>query len=176
MTEFAILGTSAQQVIEPFIERVGLCQVHPFDSFYRFGYRAVGAETVVASVEIPARLVEEMIPCGSRLSVKLTPDGQVISELSFQNHAGSSIEKCSGPLPLDQLIRAALAPQNLHMEEATTEDLTNLLQRLEDSANLVRAALTRCTEDAKQHSAEDCALAPAALSPRKPDIGIDESL
>ncbi|HVR59562.1 MAG TPA: hypothetical protein VMT72_22345 [Pseudolabrys sp.] len=149
------MGASAQQVIEPFIERLGLHQARRSDGAYRFGYRAVGTENVVASVEIPTTLVEEMILCGSRLSVRLTPDGQVIPELSFQNHAASSIEKWSGPLPLDRLISAALAPQNLHMEEATTEELATLLKRLEDSASLVKAMLTLCTEDAKQHSTED---------------------
>jgi hypothetical protein len=148
------LGALAQQGIEPFTEHLSLHQGRQSDGSYRFKYRAVGTENVVASVEIPTRLVEEMILCGSRLSVRLTPDGQVISELSFQNHAASSIEKWAGPLPLDQLICAALAPQNLCMEEATTEELTILLQRLEDSAKLVRAVLTRCTEDTKQHNTE----------------------
>jgi hypothetical protein len=148
------LDASAQQVIEPFIERLGLDQSRPTYGSYRFGYRAVGTENVVASVEIPTRQVEEMILCGSRLSVRLTPDGHVIPELSFQNHAAPSIEKWSSALPLDQVICAALAPQNLYMEEATAEELTTLLQRLEDS-NHVRAVLTRCTEAAKQHSTED---------------------
>jgi hypothetical protein len=41
-----------------------------------------------------------MIVSGARLSASLTPDDQVISDLSFQNHAASSTEKWSGPLPL----------------------------------------------------------------------------
>jgi hypothetical protein len=136
-----------QQVIEPFIERPGVHQTSQADGSYRFGYRAVGTNDVVSSVEIPIRLVEEMILRSSSLSVVLTPDGQVISELSFQHYATSSMEKWSLPLPLDQLISATLAPKNLGMEEATTKELTALLQRLENSTMLVRAVLT-LTEDA----------------------------
>jgi hypothetical protein len=146
------LGASTQ-VLEPFIECPGLHSARQPDGSYLFGYRAVETQNVIASVEIPIRLVEDVILRGSKLSVRLTSDGQVVSELSFRNHAASSIEKWSGPLPLDQLICVALAPNNLRMEESTTEELTTLVQRLEDSAKLARAALARC-EGAKQHGTE----------------------
>jgi len=49
-------------------------------------------------------------------------------------------------LQLDQLIQAALTPEKLHLEEATTANLMTLLQRLEASANVVREVLARGTE------------------------------
>jgi len=147
--EFAVLGFSSQQTIEPFVERVCLHQTRPFDNLYRFGYRVVGTDTIVAAIEIPARLLEE-VSSNLRLSCRLSPDGNVMPESSFHNDRASSTGTWTGPLPLDQLIRSTLAPQNLHMEEATIADLTTLLQRLEDSANLVRDALAQCTEKAKR--------------------------
>jgi hypothetical protein len=137
------LNALAKQEIEPFIERLGLHQTSQAAGSYRFGYRAVATNDIISSVEIPTSFVEDMILRGSSLSVGLTPDGQVISELSFEHHAASSIEKWSLPLPLDQLICAALSPRNLGMEEATIEELTTLLQRLENSTMLVKAVLTR---------------------------------
>jgi hypothetical protein len=147
--EFAVLGFSARQSIEPFVERVCLHQARPFDSLYRLGYRAVGTDTIVAAIEIPARLLEEEISYNLRWSCRLSPDGNVTPESSFQNDRASSTGTWAASLPLDQLIRSTLVPQNLHMEEATIEDLTTLLQILEDSANLVRDALAHRTEKAK---------------------------
>ncbi len=140
------MGLSPRQAIEPFVERVGLQQTRPFGDLYRFGYRAVGTDTIVAAIEIPARLLEEEISSNLRLSCRLSPDGNVTPESSIQNDGGSSTRTWAGSQPLDQLIRSTLAPQNLRMEEATIADLTILLQRLEDSASLVRDALAHCTE------------------------------
>lgn len=146
------MGLSPLQAIEPFVELVGLQQIRPFDDLYRFGYRAVGTDTIVAAVEIPARLLEEEISSNLRLSCRLSPDGNVTPELSIQNDRASSTGTWAGPQPLDQLIRSTLAPQNLRMEEATIADLTTLLRRLEDSVSVVRDALARCTEKAKRQS------------------------
>lgn len=151
----AVLGHSARPAIEPFVERVCSYQTSPSDNLYRLGYRAIGTDTIVAAIEIPARLLEETISSNLRLSCRLTPDGNVVPESSFQNDKNCSTGTWTGPLSLDQLMRATLAPQNLHLEEATIANLSTLLQRLEDSANLVRAALARCTEEAKQHGPRD---------------------
>jgi len=148
--EFAVLGFSSQQTIEPFVERVCLHQTRPFDNLYRFGYRVVGTDTIVAAIEIPARLLEE-VSSNLRLSCRLSPDGNVMPESSFHSdNRASSTGTRTGPLPLDQLMRATLAPQNLRMEEATIADLTTLLQRLEDSANLVKEALAHCIDKTKR--------------------------
>ncbi|WP_223975737.1 hypothetical protein [Bradyrhizobium sp. RD5-C2] len=135
------MDLSTRQEIEPFFECACLPKTRAADHLYRFGYRIVGTDTVVAAIEIPARLLEEAVSSNLTLSCRLTPDGDVIPEASFENSGASSTGVC--PLPLDQLIRATLAPQNIHMEEATTANLKTMLQRLEQSANVVRDALAR---------------------------------
>ncbi|MCC8951404.1 hypothetical protein H8A97_41805 [Bradyrhizobium sp. Arg62] len=149
MVEFTVLALSARQEIEPFVERACLAGTPAADHLYRLGYKVVGADIVVAAMVIPARLVEEEISSNLALSCRLTPDGDVIPESSFEHSRASS----SGvsPLLLDQLVRATLSPQNLHMEEATLANLTTMLRKLEESASIVRDALAPCTERAKEH-------------------------
>jgi hypothetical protein len=145
LTEFTVLARSAQQAIEPFVERACLRRTSTSDDLYRFGYRIVGTDTVVAAMEIPARLVEEEISSNLVLSCRLTPDGDVIPEPSLEHNraplAGAS------PVALDQLVRATLTPQALYMEEATIANLTTLLRKLEESASVVRDALACFTEN-----------------------------
>ncbi|MCC8940234.1 hypothetical protein H8A99_28170 [Bradyrhizobium sp. Arg68] len=157
MMEFTILALPARQVIEPFVERACLPNPSTSDNLYRFGYRIVGTETVVAAIEIPAGLLEEAVSSSLMLTCRLTPDGDVIPELSFE-HGRASPTSPTGiwveSSPLDQLIRATLTPQNLHLEEATTANLSTLLQRLEDSASLVRDELAGRVEEPKYRNAK----------------------
>jgi hypothetical protein len=150
--EFSALAFSAQQAIEPFVERASLPGTVVADHLYRFGYKIVRTGIVVAAIEVPSSLVEEAISSGLTLSCRLTPDGDVVPECSFEN--SWSHPKGGSPLPLNQLIRATLAPKNLHVEEATIANLTTLLRRLEEAANDVREALARRTDGAKEHVAE----------------------
>ncbi|MCP1843657.1 hypothetical protein ACVIHI_003424 [Bradyrhizobium sp. USDA 4524] len=154
MTEFTVLALSAR-TIEPFVERVCLQKTRASDDLYRFGYRVVGTDTVVAAIEIPARLLEEAISSNLTLSCRLTPDGNVIPESSLEHGRAFPTGIWADSMPLDQLIRATLTPQNLHLEEATIANLTTLLQRLEDSAKVVRDALARCAQGAKRHGMEN---------------------
>lgn len=139
---------SAPQAIEPFVECAS--QRGQADHLYRLGYRLVGADNVVAAIEIPARLLEEAISSNLALSCRLTPDGDLIPEFSFERGRSSSTR--ASPLPLDQLVRATLTSQNLHMEEAKIASLTTMLQRLEASVDVVRGALA---ERAKHHGIEN---------------------
>jgi hypothetical protein len=152
MMEFSALALSAQQAIEPFVERACLPGTAVTDHLYRFGYRIVRTDIVLAAIEVPARVVEEAISCGLTLSCRLTPDGDVVPECSFENDWPNP--KGASPLPLNQLVRATLAPQNLHIEEATIANLTTMLQRLEEAANDVREALARRPDGTKEHVAE----------------------
>lgn len=142
------MALCARQAIEPFIERACLPSTRAADHLYRFGYRIVGTNTVVATIEIPAKLLEEAMSSNLTLSCRLTVDGEVIPEFSFEHSRVSSTG--ASPLPIDQLIRATLTPQNLHMEEVTIANLTTMLRRLEESANIVRDALVNCTEGMKE--------------------------
>jgi hypothetical protein len=140
------LALAARQAIEPFAERVCLGNTRTADDPYRFGYREGETGTVVAAIEIPAGLLEEAISSNLTSSCRLTPDGNLISELSFEyGNAPPGIS--ISPMPLDQLIRATLAPQNLHMEEATIANLRAMLQKLEESTNAVKETLARYVQD-----------------------------
>jgi hypothetical protein len=150
-----VVGLLGRQEIEPFVERDSLRPIYASDSPYRFGYRVVGTDTVVAAIEIPASLVFKEISSRLRLSCRLTPDGNVAPEVSFQGDFSCSTAASASPRPIDQLVISALAPEDLRMEEATIADLVVLLQRLKDSADLVRSALTRRIEKANSQSCED---------------------
>lgn len=140
------MALSVRQVVEPFVERVGLLKTRASDDLYRLGYRVVGIDTVVAAIEIPANLLEDAISSSLTLSCRLTPDGCVIPESSFELGQASTGGTRGDLLQLDQLIQATLTPENLRLEEATTANLTTLLQRLEMSANVVRDVLARGME------------------------------
>lgn len=130
---------SERQAIEPFVECTCLPNTCTADHLYRFGYRIVGSDNVVAAVEIPSRILEEAVLSKLTLSCRLTPDGDVIPQSMFEH--GKAPSAGSSPLSLDQLIRATFTPKNLYMEEATIANLTTMLQRLEESASVVRDAL-----------------------------------
>ncbi|WP_445217113.1 hypothetical protein ACKWRH_34165 [Bradyrhizobium sp. Pa8] len=140
------MALAARQAIEPFAERVRLGNARTPDDLYRFGYRVSETGTVVAAIEIPAGLLEEAISSNLTSSCRLTPDGDLISESSF-DYGNASAAMSTSPMPLDQLIRATLAPQNLHMEEATVANLRTMLQRLEESTSAVRETLARYVQD-----------------------------
>ncbi|APO50215.1 hypothetical protein ACVIW2_004508 [Bradyrhizobium huanghuaihaiense] len=147
------MALAARQAVEPFAERVCLGNAGTADDLYRFGYRISETGAIVAAIEIPAELLEEAISSNMALSCRLTPDGDLIPEFSFER--GRTSSNGALILPIDQLIRATLTPQNLHMDEATIVSLTTMLQRLEASVNVVRDALARCTDRAKDQSFEN---------------------
>jgi hypothetical protein len=93
-------------------------------------------------MEIPAARLEEAISSNLTSSCTLTPDGNLISEPLFE-YGNASAARSVFPIPLDQLVRATLAAQNLHMEEATIANLRIMLQRLEESTSVVRETLAR---------------------------------
>ncbi|WP_186467824.1 hypothetical protein [Bradyrhizobium stylosanthis] len=140
------MALAARQAMEPFAERVCRGNARTADDLYRFGYRVGETGTVVAAIEVPARLLEEAISSNLTSSCRLTPDGNLISESSFE-YGNASAAMSIAPMPLDQLIRATLAPQNLHMEEATVSNLRTMLQRLEEATSVVRETLARYVQD-----------------------------
>ena len=140
------MALAARQAIEPFAERVCLGNTQTADDLYRFGYRDGETGTVVAAIEIPALLLEEAVSSNLTSSCRLTPDGNLIAVSSFEYGKASAGISIS-PMPLDQLIRATLTPQNLHMEEATIANLRTMLQKLQESTSVVREALARFVQD-----------------------------
>ena len=140
------MALSTLRAIEPFAERVCLGNARTVDDLYRLGYRDSETGIVVAAIEIPVGLLEEAISSNLTSSCRLTPDGNLISESSFECGKASAGVLIS-PMPLDQLVRATLTPQNLHMEEATIANLRTMLQKLQESTSVVREALARFVQD-----------------------------
>jgi hypothetical protein len=132
-----VMRTQASD-IEPFIEAPAansLCA-----KVYRFGYRLGG--TVVTAIDLPAETVENLLFSKTRLSVRITPCGDIIPELSSSDPPGEDVGYVAEIVfSIDELIRETLTPKALRMEEATAEDLARLFSRLECSIALVKMAM-----------------------------------
>jgi hypothetical protein len=123
--------------IEPFIERPRMASPHA--DAYRFGYRLDGV--VVSAVDLPVETVEKLLVSGNRLSVRITPCGEIVAELSIPNVLGEVSHAEGIILSIDDLVRETLRPETLRMEEATSADLALLLSCLQRSAALVKEML-----------------------------------
>ncbi|WP_456721535.1 MULTISPECIES: hypothetical protein [unclassified Bradyrhizobium] len=123
--------------LEPFIEAPDVASLHA--GVYRFGYRLDGA--VVSAVDLPAETVEKILLSKTRLSVRITPRGEIVPELS--NVLGEVGDATENIVSIDELVRNTLSAETLRMEEATPEDLALLFSRLERAIALVRSAIDR---------------------------------
>ncbi|WP_145669825.1 hypothetical protein [Bradyrhizobium stylosanthis] len=103
---------------------------------YSAGYRLVETGEVVCAVKLPAALAESAILRRSKISIVLTPAGQVEASLG----AGASTEQ------VDSLVARTVADDNLRMEDATPIELEALLHRLERSVVMVKQAIARLTQ------------------------------
>jgi hypothetical protein len=126
--------------LEPFMESAEITRSPTGGAAYRFGYRIVGSTTVVSAVELPAAIVEQTIMEGALLSARSSPDGTIVSQISISYLADGGGLSCRAGA-IDDLVRNAVDPESLRMEEATAADLNTLLQRLERSVGLVKNAL-----------------------------------
>jgi len=125
--------------LEPFAEVAG--------ETYRFGYRTVGVSDYVSAVEVPIQIVEQTVLMRASLTVRIGPDGTVISHMLASNAADTIPDPPIDVEALDVLIRRALSTENLRMEEATVSDLNTLLQRLECSISLVKEAISQISSE-----------------------------
>ncbi|WP_316227163.1 MULTISPECIES: hypothetical protein [unclassified Bradyrhizobium] len=123
--------------LEPFVEIFGVTSPHA--DTYRFGYRLDGA--VVSAVDLPAEIVEKVLALKARLSVYITPSGEIIPELAFASLVGEVPCAERADPTIDDLMRKTLNLEMLRMEEATSADLALLLDRLQRSASLVKDML-----------------------------------
>jgi hypothetical protein len=124
--------------LEPFAEVAG--------DTYRFGYRTVGVSEYVSVVEVPIQIVEHTVLTRASLTVRIGPDGTVISHM-LSSHAAETLEPPTDVEALDVLVRRAVNAENLRMEEATVSDLNTLLQRLECSISLVKDAISQISSE-----------------------------
>jgi hypothetical protein len=125
--------------LEPFAEVAG--------NTYRFGYRTVGVSDYVSAVELPTQIVEQTVLKRASVTVRIGPDGTVISHMLPSNAADTIPDPPTDVVALDVLVRRALNTENLRMEEATVSDLNTLLQRLEGSVSLVKEAISQISSE-----------------------------
>ncbi len=125
--------------LEPFIEVPGVASPHA--GVYRFGYRLDGA--IVSAVDLPAETVENLLISKTRLSVRITPCGEIVPGLS--NVLGEVGHAAEIVFSIDDLMSDTLSAETLRMEEATLEDLALLSSRLERAIALVRTAIDRAS-------------------------------
>lgn len=123
--------------LEPFAEFPGHQCLGRANDAFRFGYRCKRTGVAFATVEIPASTVAQSVRL--KASVRVTTDGRVVadSEIPIDSALGHSSKTVS----LVQLIEETLHIDNLRMEEASPRELKRLLQELEVSVQLVKAAL-----------------------------------
>jgi hypothetical protein len=100
------------------------------------GYRDAMTGQVVASLEIPSDLIERAMLANISIEIGLTADGWIAS--AAYACAYSSATKT---VPIDQLVDAFLARDNLRMEEANEKDLLALLERLQRSVRGVQRSI-----------------------------------
>ncbi len=125
--------------LEPFAEVAG--------DTYRFGYRIVGVSDYVSAVDVPTQIVEQTVLTRASLTVRISPDGTVISHMLLSHAADTTPNPPTDVEALDVLVRRAVNTENLRMEEATVSDLKTLLQRLECSISLVKAAISQMSSE-----------------------------
>lgn len=129
------------QTVLPFVDLFS----RPDGRFARVGYRTAGFDYALASVELPIQLLEQAVASGLDLSTRITPSGHVVSYICGRSEAA--------PLDLrfvtsiDRLISQTVSPSNLHLEEASSNDLKELLKSLELAMEHVRTALGRTSAE-----------------------------
>jgi hypothetical protein len=125
--------------LEPFAEVAG--------DTYRFGYRTVGVNDYVSAIEVPIQIVEQTVLTRASLTVRIGPDGTVISHMQLSHTVDTTPDPPTEVEAVDVLVRRALNTENLRMEEATVSDLNTLLQRLECSISLVKDAISQISSE-----------------------------
>ncbi|OKO87640.1 hypothetical protein AC629_13325 [Bradyrhizobium sp. NAS80.1] len=93
---------------------------------------------VVASVDLPAELIERTVIDNVSIEISLSAAGEITSTAS-----GMASNFCSTnrTISLDHLVDMLLERDNLHMEETTEIELGILLERLQKSISAVQRAI-----------------------------------
>ena len=118
-------------VLEAFLEFGGGSEREPL--WCSAGYRILGTGEIVCSVKLPFVLAEAAIVGQSKISLDLSPGGQI----------DVSVAGVLANEQLDELVARAVSEANLGLEEATALELKSLLRRLERSLGLVKEAIAR---------------------------------
>jgi hypothetical protein len=125
-------------------------QLEPFAEVardtYRFGYRTAGVSDCVSAVEVPIQIVEQAVLTRALLTVRIGPNGTVVSLVSHAA-ANTDLDPSTSVEALDVLVQRAVNIENLRMEEATISDLNTFLLRLECSVSLVKDAISQISSE-----------------------------
>ncbi|KRR13327.1 hypothetical protein CQ12_09305 [Bradyrhizobium jicamae] len=102
------------------------------------GYRDVSTGQVVASIEIPAQVIERAVLENASVEITLLSDGEIASAVT-----GSACDCFSAKtsVSVDHLVDAFVSNNNLHKEEATETELRTLLGRLQKSVQAVERTI-----------------------------------
>jgi hypothetical protein len=102
------------------------------------GYRDVSSGMLVASLELPAELIERTVLANVSVDIALSSAGEIKSAASG---AASTFSHASKTVSLDALVDVLLERNNVYMEEITEGELRILLERLERSVRAVERAI-----------------------------------
>jgi hypothetical protein len=124
-------------MVEPFVDLLN----RPDGRFACVGYRPTGLGEALVSVELPLQLLEQAVACGLDLTTRITPSGEVVSEIcGWSEIAPTDLRSATS---IDILVSQVVSPDNLRLEEASWAELNKLLKSLELSIEQVKAALQR---------------------------------
>ncbi|MCA6113084.1 hypothetical protein [Bradyrhizobium cenepequi] len=122
------MTNSVQLHLRPFVENDRIIT--------NVGYRDALTGRVAASVEISSELIERAVLANVSVEIAFSTDGEIISAASSDTSTSPAKK-----VHVDDLVKAFLASENLHMEEATVVDLRRLLERLEESVRAVQRSI-----------------------------------
>ncbi|MFK4525273.1 hypothetical protein ABIF90_003254 [Bradyrhizobium japonicum] len=122
---------------KPFVEQVSVID----GRILRVGYRADGADSILASVELPVEVLEQEIVSSLELVTTISPSGEIVSQIF--GSSGLVLERPRSTASIDRLVSQTVGSDNLRLEELPTSELSGLLRSLEASIEHVRAALAQ---------------------------------
>jgi hypothetical protein len=125
------------QTVTPFLD----IQNRPEGRFARVGYRPLAFENAVACLELPFQLFEQAVGCGLDLTTRITPSGEVVSNVSGSSETSQTYLRSVSSI--DILISQAVSADNFRLEEASLADLQEFLKKLESGIEHVKVAVRR---------------------------------
>ena len=93
---------------------------------------------MIASIEIPAQVIERAVLENTSVEITLLSDGEIAS--AVVGPASDSLS-ARARVSIDHLVDAFLTNENLHKEEATEAELKTLLGRLYKSVEVVERTI-----------------------------------
>lgn len=110
------------------------------------GYCNASTGSVIASIEIPAQVIERAVLENASVEITLLGDGEISSAVTGP---ASECFSARTSVSIDRLVDAFVASHNLHKEEATEVELRTLLGRLHKSVEAVEQTIRLLAGKAK---------------------------